>query len=286
MTGHQDSQRHLRRALTEDLHQGSVALVTGGGTGIGRAVALELARCGADIVLVGRRSKPLAATAADIETLGRRALAITADIRDDDHICSVVTRTLEKFGRIDTLVNNAGGQFAAPAESISSKGWRAVHRLAVDAAWSLTREVAVQTMIPQRAGVIFFMGFSPRRGITSMVHATSARAALENLAAGLALEWSRFGIRSICVAPGTISTDGLQQNYTEEARQKWATSVPMGRLGTPEDVATAIAFLASDAASYITGTTIVIDGGSDAWGAGHPPPGRSMPIDFDFDARQ
>ena len=185
------------QVLRPDVHRGTVALVTGGGTGIGRATALDLARGGADVVIAGRRQEPLEKTAAEIEALGARALALPVDIRDDDQVASMVDQALAHFGRIDTLVNNAGGQFSAPAEDITTKGWRAVHRLAVDATWSVTREVAVRAMIPQRSGVIFFMAFSPRRGIPSMVHATSARAALENLASGLALEWSRYGIRTL-----------------------------------------------------------------------------------------
>lgn len=105
-----------------------------------------------------------------------------------------------------------------------------------------------------------------------MVHATSARAALENLASGLSLEWSRFGIRSVCIAPGTIATEGMEANYTAEARAQWASAVPLGRLGTPEDVSGLVTFLASPAGAYVTGTTIVVDGGADAWGAGHPAP--------------
>ncbi|MGV9801550.1 SDR family NAD(P)-dependent oxidoreductase [Mycobacterium sp. NPDC003449] len=260
------------RVLRPDVHNGTVAVITGGGTGIGRAVALDLARCGADVVICGRREEPLEKTATDIEALGARALVVPADIRDEDQVTALVDRALGEFGRIDTLVNNAGGQFAAPAEEITSKGWRAVHRLAVDATWAVTREVAVRAMIPQRSGSIFFMAFSPRRGIASMVHATSARAALENLAAGLSLEWSRFGIRTVCIAPGTIVTEGMEDNYTEAARAEWEAAVPLGRLGTAEEVSGVIAFLASPAGSYVTGTTIVIDGGSDAWGAGHPAP--------------
>jgi citronellol/citronellal dehydrogenase len=260
------------QVLRPDAHRGTVALVTGGGTGIGRAVALDLARCGADVVIAGRRPEPLEKTAAEIEAIGSRALAVPADIREDEQVRSLVDRALERFGRIDTLVNNAGGQFAAPAEEITGKGWRAVHRLAVDATWAVTREVAVRAMIPQRSGVIFFMAFSPRRGIPSMVHATSARAALENLASGLALEWSRYGIRTLCVAPGTIATEGMEQNYTAEDRAQWEAAVPLGRLGTAEEVSGVVAFLASSAARYITGTTIVVDGGADAWGAGCPAP--------------
>ncbi|WP_229478562.1 SDR family oxidoreductase [Mycolicibacterium mageritense] len=259
-------------ALSPSLHRGNVVLITGGGTGIGRATALEFARCGADIVVAGRRAEPLKDTVAEIEAMGARALAVPTDIRDEEQVAEMVTQTLGRFGRIDVLVNNAGGQFSAPAEDISLKGFRAVHRLAVDGSWAVTREVAVRAMIPQRSGVIFFMAFSPRRGIASFVHATSARAALENLASGLSLEWSKYRIRTICIAPGTIATAGMDANYAEDARAQWAAAVPLGRLGTAEDISPTIAFLASPAASYLTGTTVVIDGGADAWGNAQPAP--------------
>jgi len=262
----------MSQVIRPGVHRGSVALITGGGTGIGRAVALDLARCGADVVICGRRPEPLEKTAAEIQALGARALGVPTDIREDDQVTRMVDRALERFGRIDTLVNNAGGQFAAPAEEITTKGWRAVHRVAVDAAWAVTREVAVRAMIPQRSGAIFFMAFSPRRGIATMVHASSARAALENLAAGLSSEWSRFGLRTICIAPGTIATAGMEANYSADDRAQWEAAVPLRRFGSAEEVSQVIAFLASSAGSYITGTTIVVDGGADAWGTGHPAP--------------
>jgi len=258
--------------LRPGVHRGTVALVTGGGTGIGRATALDLARGGADVVICGRRPEPLDKTVAEVEAIGARALAVPADIRDEDQVHHLIDVSLARFGRIDTLVNNAGGQFSAPAEQITKRGWRAVHDLALDAAWSVTREVAVRAMIPQRGGAIFFLAFSPRRGIASMVHASSARAALENLAAGLALEWSRFGIRTICIAPGTIATDGLAEHYSADDRTQWQAAVPMRRFGTADEVSGVIAFLASPAGGYVTGTTVVIDGGADAWGTGHPAP--------------
>ncbi|MFE5117598.1 SDR family oxidoreductase [Arthrobacter koreensis] len=270
----QTREGHEVTVLSSDCLRGTVALVTGGGTGLGKATALQLARCGASVVVAGRRAELLDQAVTEIEAVGGEGLAVSADIRDEEQVRDLVDQVLERFGRIDTLVNNAGGQFAAPAEQITSKGWRAVHRLAVDATWAVTREVANRAMIPQKSGAIFFMAFSPRRGIASMVHATSARAALENLASGLALEWSRYGIRTVCVAPGTIATEGMEDNYTAEARAQWEAAVPLGRLGTSEDVAGVIGFLASPAASYITGTTIVIDGGADAWGNAHPVPVR------------
>lgn len=253
-----------------DATAGKVALVTGGGTGIGAATALELARTGAAVAICGRRREPLEAVRALIEAAGGSCLAAPTDVRELDQVEALVGATLERFGVIDLLVNNAGGQFVAPAEQISPNGWRAVHRLVVDASWAVTRLVAERSMIPRREGVVVFVGFSPRRGIPGFAHAASARAALENLASGLSLEWSRYGIRSVCVSPGTIATDGLEQ-YGADAEQ-WAQSIPMRRLGTPEEVASVIAFLCSQGGAYITGTTVVVDGGADAWGQAEPPP--------------
>jgi citronellol/citronellal dehydrogenase len=249
----------------------TVALVTGGGTGIGRATARELARAGARVAICGRRPEPLEQVRAELEAAGGECLVVATDIREPEGVVNLVDRALERFGRIDVLVNNAGGQFLAPAAEISLKGWRAVHRLAVDAAWELTQTVATRSMIPNRSGVVIFVGFSPRRGIPDMAHASAARAALENLAASLSNEWSRYGIRSVCVALGTILTEGLE-GYGSEQIAAWERTVPLGRLGTPEEAAAAIAFLASPAASYVTGTTVVVDGGADAWGLGQPPP--------------
>jgi citronellol/citronellal dehydrogenase len=261
----------FRPVLAPDAHAGNVALVTGGGTGIGRATALELARTGARVAICGRRREPLEAVRVELEAGGAECLAVPTDVREPEQVERLVDAALERFGAVDVLVNNAGGQFLAPAEEISLKGFRAVHRLAVDAAWDLTRTVAERSLIPRRRGVVVFVGFSPRRGIPDMVHASAARAALENLAAGLALEWSRYGIRTLCVAPGTILTEGLE-GYGQERIAAWERSIPLGRLGTPEDVAQAIAFLSSAGAAYVTGTTVVVDGGGDAWGLAEEPP--------------
>ena len=258
----------FRSPLSTDANTGRVALVTGGGTGIGRATARELARTGAKVAICGRREEPLESVRAE---LGAECLAIPADIREPDQVARVIEETIERFGRIDVLVNNAGGQFEAPAEEISSKGWRAVHRVVVDAAWDLTRTAAERSMIPNRDGLVVFIGFSPRRGIPLNVHASAARAALENLAGGLAIEWSRYGIRAVCVACGNIDTEGYRA-YGEDAIAQAERQVPLGRLGLPEEVAATIAFLASHGGAYITGTTIVVDGGLDAWGLATPVP--------------
>jgi citronellol/citronellal dehydrogenase len=248
--------------LSADANAGAVALVTGGGTGIGRATALELGRTGARVVICGRRPEPLEATRAELEAMGGECVAHPTDIREPEQSDALVEEALGAFERIDILVNNAGGQFTAPAEDITLKGWRAVHRLTLDATWQLTRSVAVRSMIPNRGGVIFFNAFSPRRGIAGYAHAASARAALENLACGLAAEWGPHGIRVIALALGNIATEGLE-SYGDDM-EAMAADVPLGRLGTPEEVAQATAFLASPGGAYVSGTTVVIDGGLDA----------------------
>jgi citronellol/citronellal dehydrogenase len=265
-----------RSPLRPDANAGRVALVTGGGSGIGRATALELAGSGARVAICGRRAEPLERVAEQIRSAGGEALAVAADLREPDEVARMVDSTLERFGSVDVLVNNAGGQFTAPAEEISDGGWRAVERATVDAVWSVTRTVATRAMIPGGGGLIVFVGFSPLRGIPGFAHAAAGRAAVANLASGLALEWSRYGIRSVCIAPGTILTEGLE-GYDPEAVEGWRRTVPLGRLGRPEEVGAVIAFLASAGGAYVTGTTIVVDGGADAWGIGEPPPPVEAP---------
>ena len=246
--------------------------MTGGGTGIGRATALELARTGARVAICGRRAEPIEGVASELEQGGHEVLARTCDVREPEQVAAFLADVDARFGVVDVLVNNAGGQFAAAAEDISLKGLRAVHRLNVDAVWHLTHEVATRWMIPRREGAIFFLGFSPRRGIPMMAHSSMARSALETMAASLSNEWSRYGIRAVCVAAGLIQTEGLQQYGGDETVAEYAAQVPMRRAGLAEEVATTIAFIASAGGAYITGSTVLVDGGADAWGQGMPPP--------------
>jgi citronellol/citronellal dehydrogenase len=260
------------RSLSPTANTGLVALVTGGGTGIGAATAREFAATGARVAICGRRPDPIEAVRSELAGGGAEVAAFPGvDVREPEQVQALVDGVLERFERIDVLVNNAGGQFVAPAEQISNKGWRAVHRLNVDAVWDLTRTVAERSMIPNRGGLVVFVGFSPRRGMPLMIHSSAARAALENLAGGIALEWSRYAIRAVCVACGAIDTEGFR-GYGDAIVQEAERTVPLGRLGTAEEVASTIAFLASPGGRYITGTTVVVDGGADAWGFGTPPP--------------
>jgi citronellol/citronellal dehydrogenase len=260
----------FRSPLTTDANAGTVALVTGGGTGIGRATALELARTGARVVVAGRRPELLEATRAAAEELGAECLAVATDVREPEQVDALIDAALARFDRIDVLVNNAGGQFIAPAEEISPNGWRAVHRLNVDAVWYLTRAVATRSMIPGGGGLIVFIGLSPRRALPGMAHASAARAAVENLGNTLAVEWGRHRIRTVTVTPGVIRTEGLD-GYGPEAIAAWEQEVPIGRLGIPEEIGAVIAFLASPGGAYVSGTTILVDGGIDAMGLGRLP---------------
>ena len=262
----------FRSPLVPDANAGKVAIVTGGGTGIGRATALELARTGAAVAICGRRPEPLEGVRGEVEALGGSCLAVPTDVREPEQLDALLDAVDERLGAADILVNNAGGQFAAPLEAIALKGMRAVHRLNVDATWDLTQRVAGRWMIPRRAGFIAFLGFSPRRGVPTMIHSSTARSALETFAAGIAQEWSRYGIRAVCVAAGLIQTEGALQYGGQSVVDELATHVPMRRAGLPEEVASTIAFLASAGGGYVTGTTVVVDGGVDAWGVGMPAP--------------
>jgi citronellol/citronellal dehydrogenase len=265
----------FRSPLAVDANDGSVAIVTGGGTGIGRATARELVRTGASVAVAGRRRKPLAEVARELGD--ERCLAIPCDVREPEQVTALLDAVDERFGRVDVLVANAGGQFAAPLEETSLKGLRAVHRLNVDANWDLTQRVAQRWMIPCRRGFVAFIGFSPRRGIPTMVHSSMARSALETFAAGIAQEWSRYGIRAVCVACGLIETEGVLAYGGPEQVAAWAELVPLRRPGLAEEVAATIAFLASPGGAYITGTTVVVDGGADAWGLSFEPPAPAPP---------
>jgi citronellol/citronellal dehydrogenase len=259
-----------RSPLAADALSGQVAIVTGGGTGIGRATARAFVGAGARVAICGRRSEPIAAVE---DELGAEAcFARPCDVREPDQVAAFLDDVGGRYDHVDALVHCAGGQFAAPLVNTSTKGLRAVHRLNVDAVWELTGRVAKRWMIPARRGFVCVVGFSPRRGIPSMVHSSMARSALETFASGVALEWSAYGIRAVCIAAGLIETEGLLGYGGHEEVERFAASVPMKRPGTPEEAASVIAFLATPAAGYVTGTTIAVDGGADAWGLGTPPP--------------
>jgi citronellol/citronellal dehydrogenase len=247
--------------LREGSLAGRSALVTGGGTGIGRATAELMAALGARVAVAGRRAELLEDTAAAIRAAGGDCLPFVCDVREPEGATELVATVISAYGSLDVLVNNAGGQFVKPAEEISLNGFRAVMRLNLDAVWELTRLAAVESMLPNGYGKVISVVLSPRRGIPGIFHSSAARAAVESMTRTLATEWGGRGVRLTCVAPGTIDTEGWR-GYGESVEDVAAT-IPIGRLGTVEEVAQTIAFLASPAGDFVTGTTVVIDGGVD-----------------------
>ncbi|HXD68220.1 MAG TPA: SDR family oxidoreductase [Gaiellales bacterium] len=242
------------------------AIVTGGGTGIGRATAIALHRDGFGVVIAGRRPEPLEQTRG---LIGDACVVFPGDIREPEVSAGLVEECMSRFGRIDCLVNNAGGQFTAAAEDISPGGWRAVRRLNLDAPWFLTQAVAKRWMIANGGRVISVV-LCPERGIAGMAHSSAARAGMGALTRTLAMEWGRHGIALNCVAPGWIDTEGVR-GYDLDLDEV-AAQVPMKRLGSAAEVGDLIAYLASPAAGYITGQTIAIDGGVDLTSSGWEPP--------------
>ena len=260
------------RIFQPGLLDGQVAIVSGGGTGLGRASALELAALGAQVVVCGRRREPLEETAG--LTDGGRCEAVPCDVREEEQVAALVDGVLERHGRCDVLVNNAGGQYMSPAEDITAKGFRTVMRLNVEGTWLMSHTVATRAMIPDaRGGKILNVTLSPHNGLPGMAHSSAARAAVENLTRVLSIEWARFGIRLTALAAGHFATDVLRTKYPKPVAEGVAGTVPLQRLGEPEEFAWLVAFLASPAGDYLSGAVLTIDGARDNWLGPWPPPG-------------
>jgi citronellol/citronellal dehydrogenase len=251
------------------LFDGEVAIVTGGGTGIGLQVARELGRLGAKIAICGRRPEPLAAAEATLRDEGVDAFGKTADIRKPEEVEAFVDAVLARFGHIDVLVNNAGGQFPSPAQHVSPKGFEAVVRNNLLGTWTMTHAVANRAMIPRKRGRIVNITAQVVRGFPGMIHTGAARAGVENATKTLAVEWACHGIRVNAVAPGVIRSSGTAQ-YPTEFIESARKAIPLKRLGGEEETSHLIVYLCSRAADYVTGQVYLIDGGQSLWSSGWP----------------
>jgi citronellol/citronellal dehydrogenase len=259
------------KVFAQGLLDGQVCLVSGAGTGLGLACARELAALGATVIGCGRRPEPLEEMVAAIERAGGNAEGIPADIRDADAVDDLVDGVLERHGRIDFLVNNAGGQFLSPAETITPKGFRTVIELNVQGTWHVTHAVATKAFIPQGGGKVVSMTISPHNGMPGMVHSGAARAAVENMMRTLSIEWSRFQIKLCAIAVGQFDTETLRTKYPAAVSENVARTVPLGRLGTEEEMGWLVAFLASPAGDFFSGSVITFDGARDNWFGSWPP---------------
>ena len=240
-----------------------VAIVTGGGTGIGKGIALEFARAGAHVVVASRRMEIIKKAAEEIEALGRQSLAVQTDVIEKEQVDNLVKQTVDKFGRIDILVNNAGGSAAWPFEKISPKGWDII--LAVNLKGTFLCSQAVgKVMIRQKKGKI--VNISSVAGVGSaptIPHYGAAKAGVISLTKTLAVLWGRYNINVNCIAPGLIKTEIVQGalHLSDEEMTERTKSFPIQRVGLPEDIAYGAIYLASNASEYMTGQTLVIDGG-------------------------
>ncbi len=257
--------RVMDQLYVDGVFSDEVVLITGGGTGIGFISATEMGLLGAKIAICGRRPDPLKNAVAELESKGIDAFGAPCDIREPDAISAYVDSVLERFGRIDILINNAGGQFPTTAEALSPKGFAAVVRNNLTGTWSMTHAVANKAMIPQKRGRIVNVIAQISRGFPGMVHTGAARAGVDNMTKTLAVEWAMHGIRVNAVAPGVIVTSGTKQ-YPPELLDNAEKANPLRRLGTAEEVSHLITYLASRYADYITGQTLYIDGGASLWG--------------------
>ena len=264
----QDQSEILARGALEGL----VVLVTGGGTGLGRETAFELARCGASVTIAGRRREVLEQTVAEGEGLNGRLDWVCGDVRERAEAERLLCTVREQMGRLDVLVNNAGGQFFSPAELIAAKGWRAVWRLNVGGMLNMSEAAHELVFGPAGGGTVINVTLSPHNGMPGMAHSGAARATVEALTRELAARWAPSGVTVTAVAAGHFATE-VTAKYPESVRASASRTVPIQRLGTPIEHAWLVTMLASPLGRAFNGSTVTLDGARDNWFGPWPPPG-------------
>lgn len=248
-----------------DLLEGQVALVSGAATGIGRGISSLFARLGADLVICGRNEERLAEAAEFLRRFGGKVLAVPMTIRDPEQVESLMDKTWEEYGRLDHLINNAGGQFAQDAIDISYKGWQAVIDTNLNGSWYMMQNAAKRWREHEQPGSIVTITAEVWRGISQMAHTTASRAGIIFLSKTLAVEWAPFNIRINTVAPGAIESSGFN-NYSDEGRSTFYGAGVMKRPGHVMDIAEACVYLSSHSGNYVTGETVTVGGGMSLWG--------------------
>jgi citronellol/citronellal dehydrogenase len=251
--------------LADGLFAGKTAIISGAGSGIGRATAHWIARLGGKLVLCGRKVEKLESTGRSLARYGTEVVVQPLSIRDPSAVAAMFDAAWAHFGHVDVLVNNAGGQFPQAAIDFSAKGWNAVIDTNLNGTWYMMQAAAQRWRTAGAPGSIVNVTAVVTRGMPGVAHTCAARAGVIYASKTVAVEWAPLGIRVNCVAPGVISTEGMNV-YSEEARRAFPQTNPLKRLGRVEEVANAICYLASPAASFITGEVLTIDGGGQLWG--------------------
>jgi len=249
----------------DDLLKDQVVVVSGAGTGLGKAIAIQCARLGARLAICGRKVEKLEATAELLREIGAEVMVRAATIRDAEDVDRMHGEIWERFGRVDHLVNNAGGQFPQAAIDFSVKGWNAVIDTNLNGSWYMMQAAARRWRDQGGPGSIVNIVAVVGRGMPGVAHTCAARAGVIHLSKTVAIEWAPLGIRVNCVAPGAIWTEGMNV-YPEEARRELPRSNLMQRFGTTRDVADAVTYLIGPSGSFVTGEVMVVDGGNQVWG--------------------
>lgn len=246
-----------------DLLAGQAAIVTGGGTGIGRGIALALAEVGAKVAVASRKLENLQAVVDEITAAGGTAVAIQCDVRDPAAVDAMVEEAERRLGPITILINNAGATFTVDAEKLSPNGFRAVLEIDTFGTFYCSQSFGKRAIARGTGGAIVnITGAQPAAGNPGRIHGGAGKAGVESMTKTLSVEWGPYGIRVNSLAPGTVATHGADAGtgVEDQSLAQRSSSVPLGRLGTPRDIALATLFLVSDAASYITGATLMVDG--------------------------
>jgi NAD(P)-dependent dehydrogenase (short-subunit alcohol dehydrogenase family) len=239
-----------------------VAIVTGAGRGIGKGIALGLAKAGAHVVAAARTVPEIEEVAAEIRKMGVRGLPIPTDVSKSDQVDHMVQRTMEEFGRIDILVNNAAGVFYAPFENIREKGWNMIMQACLTSTFLCTKAAGLIMLKQKKGNIINISSIAGTDCLPGSAPYAAAKAGMINLTRTLAMEWGPHGIRVNCIAPGTVDTPGTHEVLHDPVRRKaMIRRIPLGRIAQPEDIAGTVVYLASDASAFVTGETIMFTGG-------------------------